>query len=73
MTKPQPRDDAGTDSKPSRDQQGQRPRGLVIPLGGVGGLDWCGIALRRVLKVQRLPSTSRSSRGDSDLAAGTPT
>ena len=24
-------------------------------IGGIGGLDWCGIALRRSLKAQRLP------------------
>ena len=31
------------------------PRGLVMVVGGVGGLDWCGIALRRLLKNARPP------------------
>ena len=31
------------------------PRGLVLVIGGVGGLDWCGIALRRLLRNKRPP------------------
>jgi hypothetical protein len=29
--------------------------GLLIVVGGVGGLDWCGVAVRYVVKVARMP------------------
>jgi hypothetical protein len=29
--------------------------GLLIVVGGVGGLDWCGVAVRYVVKVARIP------------------
>jgi hypothetical protein len=35
--------------------QAQAPGGLLIVVGGVGGLDWCGIAVRHVVKVARIP------------------
>jgi pimeloyl-ACP methyl ester carboxylesterase len=31
-----------------------RTRGLVLVLGGVGGLDWCGFNMRRAARVARL-------------------
>lgn len=34
----------------------ERPRGLVLVLGGVGGLDLCGFSLRRAARAARLPS-----------------
>jgi hypothetical protein len=33
----------------------QVPGGLLIVVGGVGGLDWCGLAVRHVVKVARMP------------------
>jgi hypothetical protein len=29
--------------------------GLLIVVGGVGGLDWCGVAVRHVVKIARMP------------------
>jgi hypothetical protein len=48
---------AMTQSEPVDDDslQSERPRGLVLVIGGVGGLDWCGIALRVLVKTKRLP------------------
>jgi hypothetical protein len=37
------------------DDPGLAPCGLLIVVGGVGGLDWCGIAVRHVVKVVRMP------------------
>jgi alpha-beta hydrolase superfamily lysophospholipase len=37
------------------DNRGQPPAGLLVVVGGVGGLDWCGIAVRHVVKVARMP------------------
>lgn len=33
-----------------------RPTGLVLALGGVGGLDFCGFGLRLAARAERLPS-----------------
>src|SRR5689334_17891094 len=38
------------------------PRGLVLVLGGVGGLDWCGFNMRRVARASRLPCAVESFR-----------
>ena len=35
--------------------RGLVPCGLLIVVGGIGGLDWCGIAVRHVVKVARMP------------------
>ena len=35
--------------------RGQVPVGLLIVVGGIGGLDWCGVAVRHVVKVTRMP------------------
>jgi Serine aminopeptidase, S33 len=48
-------DDAHPQSERLRDRESERPRGLVMVIGGIGGLDWCGIALRRSLRVKRVP------------------
>jgi hypothetical protein len=40
-------------SKIACDRADDSPRGLVMVIGGVGGLDWCGIALRHLLKNRR--------------------
>ena len=43
------------ESSTRRDRDDHSPRGLVMVIGGVGGLDWCGLALRRLLKNKRPP------------------
>jgi Serine aminopeptidase, S33 len=35
--------------------QPQRPKGLVVVIGGVGGLDLCGFSMRRLARAGRLP------------------
>jgi pimeloyl-ACP methyl ester carboxylesterase len=35
--------------------ESERPSGLVVVLGGVGGLDLCGFSLRRAARAARLP------------------
>ena len=37
------------------DDRGLAADGLLIVVGGIGGLDWCGIAVRHVVKVARMP------------------
>jgi hypothetical protein len=37
------------------DDRGSAARGLLIVVGGVGGLDWCGIAVRHVVRAARIP------------------
>jgi hypothetical protein len=37
------------------DDRALAPGGLLVVVGGVGGLDWCGIAVRHVVKVARMP------------------
>jgi len=50
-----PINDAGTQRGQVRDREHDLPSGLVMVVGGVGGLDWCGIALRHVARATRLP------------------
>jgi hypothetical protein len=50
-----PFDNAGSQPRSPCESEELCPRGLVIVVGGVGGLDWCGIALRYLLKAKRLP------------------
>ncbi len=55
MSEAQPTNEAISESKYALDRADHSPRGLVMVIGGVGGLDWCGIALRRMLKDRRPP------------------
>jgi hypothetical protein len=55
MSEARPKSEPITKSEDAPDQGDHSPRGLVLVIGGIGGLDWCGIALRRVLKKRRPP------------------
>jgi hypothetical protein len=57
MSESQPINESIAESGPVRDRGGQSTRGLVMVIGGIGGLDWCGFALRRLLKNRRSPYT----------------
>jgi hypothetical protein len=57
MSHSQPITAATAASEDARRREDHSPRGLVIVIGGIGGLDWCGIALRRLLKNKRPPFT----------------
>src|SRR6185312_5123046 len=58
--------------RPTQRAAGERPtiheaiqmqtRGLVLVLGGVGGLDWCGFNMRRAARAARLPCAVESFR-----------
>jgi hypothetical protein len=37
------------------ERPGESPRALVMVVGGVGSLDWCGLALRRLLRNKKPP------------------
>jgi hypothetical protein len=50
-----PMHDECANSSGSIADRGRAPGGLLIVVGGVGGLDWCGIAVRHVVKVVRMP------------------
>jgi hypothetical protein len=50
-----PIDDARAERGLADDPRQGDARGLVLAVGGVGGLDFCGIALRYVLAATRLP------------------
>ena len=45
-----PINEAVAELEHDHDREDPYPRGLVMVIGGIGGLDWCGIALRRLLK-----------------------
>ncbi len=53
MSQTQPINEAIAGSQRAGDRGDQSPRGLVMIIGGIGGLDWCGIALRHLLKNRR--------------------
>jgi pimeloyl-ACP methyl ester carboxylesterase len=55
MQQAQPIGDGSPESEHPRGREDQPPRGHVIVVGGIGGLDWCGIALRHLLKKKRIP------------------
>jgi hypothetical protein len=55
MSEPQPINEAIAKSNDARDRVNHSPRGLVMVIGGVGGMDWCGFALRRLLKNRQPP------------------
>ena len=55
MSESQPINESIAESDPVRDRGDQSTRGLVMVIGGIGGLDWCGFALRRLLKNRRSP------------------
>ena len=55
MSQAQPTNEAVAESEHAPDRRDDSPRALVMVIGGIGGLDWCGIALRRVLKNRRPP------------------
>jgi hypothetical protein len=50
-------DDPVAASQHASIRQDHASRGLVMVVGGVGGLDWCGMALRHLIKTTRLPYT----------------
>ena len=54
-----PIDDPSGADEHIRDRPINSPRALVIVIGGIGSLDWCGLALRRLLGNKRPPYTTR--------------
>ena len=40
-------------------QADDHPQALVMVIGGIGGLDWCGLALRQLLRKKRPPYAVR--------------
>ena len=55
MLQAQPERVAIAESKNIGDPWDRSPRGLVMVIGGIGSLDWCGIALRRLLRNRQPP------------------
>ena len=57
MSESQSINESIAESGPVRDRGDESTHGLVMVIGGIGGLDWCGFALRRLLKNRRSPYT----------------
>jgi hypothetical protein len=55
MSHSQPIDTPNSSPKGASDAVDDGMAGLVIAIGGVGSLDWCGLALRRLLRHRRPP------------------
>ena len=56
MSQAQPINEASAESEQrSRPRRTDARAALVMVIGGVGGLDWCGIALRHLLKNRQPP------------------
>jgi hypothetical protein len=55
MSQDQPINEAIAESGHDHNRGDSSPRGLVMVIGGIGSLDWCGIALRRLLKNRQPP------------------
>lgn len=62
MARSQPLNNLATHQQPVSDQVNDQPRALVLVVGGIGGLDWCGPALRRLLRNKRPPYAVRVVR-----------